>query len=108
MLTELTFTPLGVLGNGETIPLEPWQIEMIKVNHDEMYRDGNWPSPAEAAEFSKFLGVMIRLDGTWRLYDRLVDEGQDYYVFVKKGGDRPTDKYSICWQPVSAFWGSDE
>lgn len=113
MLTELTFAPLGVMVNGEKIPLEPWQIEMIRNNHDEMYRDGNWPSPAKAAEFSKFLDMHIRLDGTWRIYRRYVPEyfhedGQDCYVFIKKGGERPTDKYTVMTTTVSSFWGREE
>lgn len=54
-------------------------------------------------------------DRTWRIVGREVArnihpavDGKDCYVFKRKGGTRPTDIWSVTYQPVSWFWKADD
>jgi hypothetical protein len=50
-------------------------------------------------------------DETWRIICREIASGidatingKDCYVFARKGGQKPTDIWSIAYQPVEKFW----
>ncbi|SHX56413.1 Uncharacterised protein [Mycobacteroides abscessus subsp. abscessus] len=104
--------PRSVTRDGKEYPLEPWQMAKVTRVYEELTEDGWPPTEAEMSDFNRFVTLMTRLDDTWRLLDRVIAtdvhptiDGEDCYVFIKKGGDRPTDRWSITYKRVSAFWG---
>lgn len=110
----MTFSidPKSVTVGGQRKVLDGWQMDIIRASYEDLFGNGNWPSSVQLAEFQNLVNLMVRLDSTWRIASRGVPEGldeyidgQDCYVFMRKGGERPTDQYSYTYQPVSSFWG---
>lgn len=79
--------------------------------HVDVMRDCTTPDWKLTSAWLEAEKVYRRNRRTWRIIGREVAQnihpsidGQDCYVFKRDGGSRPTDVWSVTWQPVAKFW----